>query len=429
MASIVSAILFLTLSQISLARAVQTEGWQFNDDSRSSWDIFWTCASTILACTWTALHLKVPKRSEHNGDTMSKKLPTWTCTLLAPELMAMVAVGELRQAMAIVTRCNSAFQAVASNEDSSRDLPLHTGSLSSDEPSSLRRWTAIQGFCIDMRGVMLVTEDEWTYPVLPSNVAPLIETGVIKHSHLRERDIQDRAKADSLAKAFTMLQTFWVTCNIIARAAYNLPITPLEISTVAYAVCAAITYGVWWHKPKDMVTPITIYLPYGRESDTMPRRVRDILDERQSGWIHLSKAFPEDSSRSVFKKSVTFPFRILIFTISLCLPVKWVTRKHMARRDSVRNKAHSPPKKHTSSAVSEAKESSTPEENYTASQNQLKDEEEKLSVKDNMILDLCSLLIALLFCGIHLAALVFLFFFSIFSLFFFTLTTPRPAQS
>lgn len=404
MASITPAILLLTFSQISLAQAVQTEGWQFADNSRSSWDIFWTCLSTILACTWTALHLKVPKRSEHNGDTMSVKLPIWTCALLAPELMAMVAVGQLRQAMTIVTRCNSAFQTVASNEDSSRDLPLHTASSSSDEASSLKRWTAIQGFCIAMRGAILITEDEWTYPVLPSNVVPLIETGVIKHSHLRERDIQDRAKADSLAKAFTMLQTFWVTCNIIARAAYNLPITPLEISTVAYAVCAAITYGVWWHKPKDMVTPITIYLPYGRESDTMPRRVRDILDQRQSDWVHLSKAFPEDSSRSVFKKTVTFPFLILIYIISLCLPAKWFTRTHMARRDSSGNEVHSPSKSHTNNAVSEANESATPEQNYTESKNNVKDEEEKMSVMDNMILDLCSLLIALLFCGIHLAA-------------------------
>lgn len=336
---------------------------------------------------------------------MSKKLPTWTCALLAPELMAMAAVGELRQAMSIVTRCNSAFQSLTSNENStSRDLPVHTATLSSEGLSSLKHWTAIQGFCIDMRGAILVTEDEWTYPVLPSNVAPLIKAGVIKHSHLRERDIQDRAKTDSFAKAFTVLQTFWVTCNIIARAAYNLPITPLEISTVAYAVCAAITYAVWWHKPKDMVTPITIYLPYSRESDAMPRRVRDILDERQSGWVHLSKAFPEDSSRSVFTKVVTFPFRILIFTISLCLPVKWVTRKHRARRGPSGDKANLPPKGHANSAISESEQTATPEQNYTASQKNLQNEEEKMTVKENMILDLSSLLIALLFCGIHIAA-------------------------
>jgi hypothetical protein len=54
--------------------------------------------------------------------------------------------------------------------------------------------------------------------------------------------------------------------------------------------------------------------------------------------------------------------------------------------------------------VSEAKQSATPEQNYMAEQNRLKDEDEKLTVKENMILDLCSLLIALLFCGIHVAA-------------------------
>ena len=63
---------------------------------------------------------------------------------------------------------------------------------------------------------------------------------------------------------------------------------------MAYVVCAAAAYAAWWHKPKDMNTPITIYLPYDRESNEMPSRVRRILDAKKSLWMHSPPA-QEDS--------------------------------------------------------------------------------------------------------------------------------------
>lgn len=48
-----------------------------------------------------------------------------------------------------------------------------------------------------------------------------------------------------------------------------------------------------------MVTPIQIFYPYDHESEEMPYRVRDILDEHQARWIRLSETFPEESSRDV----------------------------------------------------------------------------------------------------------------------------------
>ncbi|KAJ5082271.1 hypothetical protein N7532_011314 [Penicillium argentinense] len=83
----------------------------------------------------------------------------------------------------------------------------------------MKRWRTMYGFCLCMNGVLLQTKDDWTYPVHPGNVVPLIETGIVKRSHLRIREIRDRAKVDSLAKAFTLLQNLWMTCNIIARRA------------------------------------------------------------------------------------------------------------------------------------------------------------------------------------------------------------------
>ena len=141
-----------------------------------------------------------------------------------------------------------------------------------------------------MHGLVLRTKDDWVYAVRPANFVALIQAGGIKQSNLRNSEIKDRAKADSFAKAITLLQSTWVICNIIARAAYALPISAIEISTVAYVVCAAAAYAAWWHKPKDMNTPITIYLPYDRESNEMPSPVRRFLDAKKSLWMHSPPA-------------------------------------------------------------------------------------------------------------------------------------------
>lgn len=37
-------------------------GWQPEPDGRGSWSIVWSCLVTVFLCTWSALHLKVPKQ-------------------------------------------------------------------------------------------------------------------------------------------------------------------------------------------------------------------------------------------------------------------------------------------------------------------------------------------------------------------------------
>jgi hypothetical protein len=141
-----------------------------------------------------------------------------------------------------------------------------------------------------MNGLQLQTEDDWAYTVGATNVVALIEAKVVQRLDLRKRDIDDRAKADMFAKLFAILQSLWVTCNILARTAYHLPISPIEISTIAYVVCATMSYALWWHKPKDIRTPITIHLPYNRNSEEMPPQVRSILDARKHCWERVPGA-------------------------------------------------------------------------------------------------------------------------------------------
>jgi hypothetical protein len=75
---------------------------------------------------------------------------------------------------------------------------------------------------------------------------------------LTERDIADKSKADGFVKAVACIQATWLVAQCIGRAAQRLPITTLELSTMAYTLYALVNYLLWWNKPLDVATA-TIY--------------------------------------------------------------------------------------------------------------------------------------------------------------------------
>ncbi|KAL5337263.1 hypothetical protein BJX70DRAFT_251167 [Aspergillus crustosus] len=276
------------------------DGWQFNDNSRSSWDIVWTCLTTIFACTWTVLHLPVAARNVPEGRITAAKLWIWTIAFLAPELLALEAAEEFWRVWSLKTRCNQAQAAVdASTGEPESWLYHRTKSLLQaqgvddlDLYPVHARWTFSQCFCVEMGGLTFETSDGWIFYVRRDQLIQFIEAGLIKCTDFTDREIKDRAKSDAFAKAFTVCQSTWVTANIIARAAYDLPITPFEFSTISYVVCAIMVYACWWSKPQDMAVPITIPLRYTRSD--LPEDICIITDCRPKRWKHRQVIPPKD---------------------------------------------------------------------------------------------------------------------------------------
>jgi hypothetical protein len=74
-----------------------------------------------------------------------------------------------------------------------------------------------------------------------------------------EEDLKDRGKSDGIAKAIVLLQTSWFVVQCIARGFKHLPLTELEIVTLAYAMMNFFTYIFWWDKPRGVGCPIRVY--------------------------------------------------------------------------------------------------------------------------------------------------------------------------
>ena len=84
------------------------------------------------------------------------------------------------------------------------------------------------------------------------------QKGLIPLPDATEEDLNDRSKGDALVKGAAVLQISWLVVQIIARAFQNLAISQIEITVLAFAACAIVTYIFLWHKPQDVKSPIYI---------------------------------------------------------------------------------------------------------------------------------------------------------------------------
>ncbi|KAG2357371.1 hypothetical protein BDR07DRAFT_1297916 [Suillus spraguei] len=189
-----------------------------SNSTRTLWEIIWSCAATLFACTWTAIHQNVPGMDERKFTIISRRLGIMMMALIAPELMITWATAQFLSA----------------------------------------RWTVTHGFFAWMGGFMLYVNDEPRATLTPDELLGFVHEGSVKMPVILEADIEDRSKGDALSKGIAMLQLAWFVIQLVARYIQNLPITLLELDTLAVAALTSIGYGFWWKKPMDVGRPYAV---------------------------------------------------------------------------------------------------------------------------------------------------------------------------
>jgi hypothetical protein len=129
-------------------------------------------------------------------------------------------------------------------------------------------WTRTHGFFIIMGGFHAFTRDDsekrshgpgtpW-YPLHQDIVLDMARKGEIQLP-LKE-EIQEKSKTDWLAKTIVLLQTGWFVLQCIARGVARLPLSELEVVTLAYAAMNVCIYMAWWDKPRNVDYPIRVFM-------------------------------------------------------------------------------------------------------------------------------------------------------------------------
>jgi hypothetical protein len=154
----------------------------------------------------------------------------------------------------------------------------------------------------------------------------LRKTDVIKESpRLSEGEILEKSKTDLFAKGIAVLQISELILSLIARATRHLAISQLEIITVAFAVCAVVTYCFSWNKPQDVKTATTILIPRrlsGKEErdvmELQPEELVELLagaatETRGLSFAQIHNGFIELSDSIVQPVSVWLTLAVMVF--------------------------------------------------------------------------------------------------------------------
>ena len=107
---------------------------------------------------------------------------------------------------------------------------------------------------------MLQTPDAGAFPVTAKQIHYLVKNGYQPLPTITKEEIWDKSKADILAKGIASVQVVWLVAQVIARGVQHLPITLLELSTVALITCTGATFFFWFWKPLNVEIPTTLEL-------------------------------------------------------------------------------------------------------------------------------------------------------------------------
>lgn len=123
---------------------------------------------------------------------------------------------------------------------------------------------------------------------------------LLSSESLAPEHIADKSKANWFTKVIASFQIIWFLSQTVGRAASGLTVTPLELFTIGYVVCALGMYYFWWHKPFDLQIPITVTI-IRRPNSMTATDSRNKSSERNSKYMDIS---PRSSDRrSTRKKS------------------------------------------------------------------------------------------------------------------------------
>jgi hypothetical protein len=137
-------------------------------------------------------------------------------------------------------------------------------------PDEVKRgWTLTHGFFVQMGGFMLYHKGKPVKVLTFDRLLRCVENGVVDPEtlHIPEEDITDKSKGDGFSKSIVIGQMSWFTMQCVGRWALHLPLTGLEVLTLAFAVVNTLTYIIWWSKPQGVLVPIKLSRMIPRNRD------------------------------------------------------------------------------------------------------------------------------------------------------------------
>ena len=266
-----------TLAIQNLTDSTLVRGFVTADCARGTIDILWSCLTAIFLSIWTVIHLPIPCFDVERPDNFRRKVVrsrvgTSLMALFAPEFMLFMALAEIIAAYPAKKK----LQKLSIDVNLTHGFFLEMGGFCLRTPGGRCHQLRIQDIenattasetATETRDTLtaLDTVTETEDAIIASDTAGKIKDTLL-HSEewirelklVKESDIEDLAKSDSIEKLLASFQGLWVLTQVISRIYQHHALSLLEVTTSAYICCAVGIYAFWWKKPQNCSVPIMI---------------------------------------------------------------------------------------------------------------------------------------------------------------------------
>lgn len=151
---------------------------------------------------------------------------------------------------------------------------------------------------------MLYKGNDPVRTLLPEELKSLSRAKEIDFPHITREEIKDRSRGDTLSKGLVILQTGWFVLHCIARHIEHLPITELELVTLAFAALNFATYALWWNKPLNVQCAFRVPLKAGGKVEGIEKVQGAGIAEAESGSEVDDPEIEIEEGWAVFKLGV-----------------------------------------------------------------------------------------------------------------------------
>ena len=221
-------------TSVQFDKAPQYVQYVGDPNGRGTISLVISCVLALTLCVWSALHLNVPS----NSQTMLASLMTqcrWIATgVYAPELVVFTAWRQWSSAKLLSNLVDKRGEVGKQTHDNWDEEVVAPDRLS-------YAWTMTHSFFASTGGFAFENaDDEAQY--LPKGCERLTLTArgvalLASCGHLpdvSEAEIIDKSKANNVAKVLVIIQASWMLVQVIGRLLAALPVTLLEVNTIAH---------------------------------------------------------------------------------------------------------------------------------------------------------------------------------------------------
>ncbi|PPQ66138.1 hypothetical protein CVT24_000224 [Panaeolus cyanescens] len=246
---------------------------------RSLWKVIWSCLVTLFACAWLAVHPNVAQDRETPWVVVWRRAGLMFSMIIVPEMVVCWALRQFVLASYIATK----------HKGEDHLLGIITFLILFGTGDG---WTRTHGFFVIMGGFCYYSDKTGARETLTyARMLNLKKQDKIEWpngSIVTSKVIEDRSKADWLAKSIVLIQTFWFCIQLFTRLGQHLVVTELEISTLAFAALNFIVYLLWWNKPFDVRSQILVRGTNDPERFDPQAPATPYSLQEYSAWSYLS---------------------------------------------------------------------------------------------------------------------------------------------